>query len=405
MVKVVLINSQSLYSYNLYKELLKHNEKLNLLFYGPKHSRERVSCSFANAKKLWTQYFYPFQIFKQAIIDKPDIAHIQYEVNTFGPFHTNLLFPLLIMLLRISRVKVVITIHSVFTEFEREFFPTLFRMFPPSLVRIILYLFYMSLGKLANRIIVHSSVFKTLLTRYYKLPENKLRIIPHGVINAVPIINRTKLDSWSSRFHNKKIILYFGVLSPRKGLEYLIRSFQEITLNFPESVLIIAGYEPDYYHNYKKSLEELTKSLGLEHKVFFTGFIKDEDIHVLFSMAEIIVLPYVYSVSASGPLSIAIQHRKPIVATKTAFFSEILLNECDAILVPPRDVRALTKAIAKLLGDSSTREILSKNLAIKAHYYSWQRIAENTLNEYFDLVAGTSKNARVSIDNYIEESE
>jgi len=389
------------YSCNLARELSKILKGKGIVFlYGPKNSTSK-QIGYCIYRRVWSPFLYPIQIIKQAIRDKVKILHIQFEFVTFGKFYVSILVIPLIALSKLLNFKVVVTLHG--PVFPKNMSEEIINNLLPSSSKILVYLtvfyiilFYKLVNFLSSKIIVHAKIFQRWLFTY---GIKNCIVIPHGVIDAAPMINHVKLNSWSSCFHDKKIILYFGVLSPRKGLEYLIRSFQEIASNFPESVLIIAGYEPYYYQNYKKSLEELIKSLGLEHKVFFTGFIEDEDVHILFSMAEIIVLPYIYSVSASGPLSIAIQHRKPIVATKTAFFSEILLNRCDAILIPPRDARALTKAIAKLLEDSSTREILSKNLAIKAHRYSWQRIAENTLKEYFDLVVSASNNSRVSIDN------
>jgi glycosyltransferase involved in cell wall biosynthesis len=226
--------------------------------------------------------------------------------------------------------------------------------------------------------------------QYYKIPEDKLRIIPHGVVNDKPKISKAKLESWNSLLQDKKIVLYFGVLSPRKGLEFLIRSYNDVYRKYPESVLVIAGFEPDYYRTYSRSLKTLTESLGLSGKVFFTGFVHDEDVHALFSLAEIIVLPYVYSVSASGPLSITIQYTKPLVATKTSFFTDVLTNEVDAILVSPRDSGQLAEAINRLLGNSLLKEALSENLTFKAQSFSWQKIAKDTLSIYFDLLRGSS---------------
>jgi glycosyltransferase involved in cell wall biosynthesis len=126
--------------------------------------------------------------------------------------------------------------------------------------------------------------------------------------------------------------------------------------------------------------------MNLDHKVLFTGFIEDEDAHTLFSMAEIIVLPYTYSVSASGPLSIAIQHRKPIVATKTDFFNDFLTDGYDALLVSPMDYDGLAQAIEKLLTDNSLKERFSQNIDSEIQKSSWKQVAETTLKTYFQVI-------------------
>jgi glycosyltransferase involved in cell wall biosynthesis len=152
--------------------------------------------------------------------------------------------------------------------------------------------------------------------------------------------------------------------------------------------LVIAGFEPDYYKSYQKKLEALTLEMGLGHKIIFTGFIAEDIAHTLFSMAEVVVLPYAYSLSASGPLSIAIQHRKPIVATKTTFFKETLKEDYNALLVPPMDSESLAVAIEKLLSDASLRERLSKNINFEAEICSWDKVGKATLEAYTSICEG-----------------
>jgi hypothetical protein len=159
-MKIALIDDQSLYSFNLYEDLNKSAHNSEIVFYGPAQTKSRIFYSFSNFKKVWTPYFYPFQIFKKAIHDKPSVAHIQFEVNTFGPLYSNLLFPLLVLLLRLSGAKVIVTMHSVLTEIDKSVLPISFRILSPQMLRLPLCLFYKLSSSFANRIIIHSSIFK-----------------------------------------------------------------------------------------------------------------------------------------------------------------------------------------------------------------------------------------------------
>ena len=114
-----IVDDFSPYSCNLINEGLLH-EKVSILFYGPKVRLNKFypKSNFKNTKRIWSQTLFPFQIFRQAIVDKPDLVHIQHEINTFGPLYTNLFFPFLLFLLRLTRSKVIITEHSVFDPDE-----------------------------------------------------------------------------------------------------------------------------------------------------------------------------------------------------------------------------------------------------------------------------------------------
>jgi glycosyltransferase involved in cell wall biosynthesis len=324
------------------------------------------------------------------MVDRPDIVHIEYEVNTFGPIYSNVLLPILLLLIRISKAKIIVTLHSVFTV-EKEVLPLLFKRLPEIILRVFAYLFYKFVGMLTHGVVVHSSAFKKLLIKYYSLSKDKLYVIPHGVDDFNPTIDQSRVKHDIPYLRDNKVILCFGVLSPRKGLEYLIKGYSLIASKYPEYVLVIAGYEPPYYKGYKNKLEALTKSLGIEHRVFFLGFVKDEDIPSLFSISEIVVLPYSHSMSASGSLSLAIQYRKPIIATRTTFFNEFLEDGRDSLLVPPRNPQEIAKALEKLLKDSSLKKRIAQNLVFKAYNYSWRNVAKMTLQTYVDVIGFDSK--------------
>ena len=102
--------------------------------------KENKKTNLKNIKLVWSKNLaYPFQVLKQVLKDKPQIVHIQHEINMFGDWPTAIIFPLLPFLLKMTRVKVVITIHAVvsqkqidikfietFWRSEKNFFPSSF---------------------------------------------------------------------------------------------------------------------------------------------------------------------------------------------------------------------------------------------------------------------------------------
>lgn len=317
-------------------------------------------------KNVWKHPFIPFQILRQSIRDRVSIVHLQFELYTFGSVYMNLFVPLMLLMVRLVKKKVVVTIHGVF---PKSLFDSgqIHKIIPtnvpnrPSLLKLLFFCIYHSLYVLSSKIIVHSEVFKTWLEEYGINPK-KVVVIRHGVDNPRP-----------------RIILNFGVLTPRKGLETLISAFAK--LNVPRAKLVIAGREMPYYQGYLKKLKSLVTKHKVEDKVAFTGFLSDEEVHSFFDVAEIVVLPYRVCVSASGPLVTAIQHCKPTIVTETEFFMEELGVD-EAMFVPVDDVEQLKDAMETLLKNKGLQQRLSEALKGKAESRSWQKVAEKTLEAY-----------------------
>jgi glycosyltransferase involved in cell wall biosynthesis len=251
-----------------------------------------------------------------------------------------------------------------------------------SLSKLPFLFFYFITGRITNKVIVHDHVFKEQLKNLYKMPENKIAIIAHGVSPCKSITSSTKNEELATKLQDKKIVLFFGFLSPRKGVEYLLQAFKNVTIDYTNCVLIVAGDAPKQYINYKKRLKAMTSELGLQEKVIFTGFVENEVADYLFSRALIFVLPYTFSSAASGPLSTAMQNGLPIIATRTYYFQDVLKNNYDSLLVPPSNCEFLAKAILKLLEDETLRQKFSTNIRKKAEQSSWRKIAKMTVELY-----------------------
>ena len=130
----------------------------------------------------------------------------------------------------------------------------------------------------------------------------------------------------------------------------------------------------------------MAKRLGISSKVNFLGGVSDEAIEYLFHQADLVVLPYLFSVSASGPLSLAMAYGKPVIASRTEFFEEILGNQCHSVFFPPKDYRTLAQRIIEILLDKELAKQISRKIREKAIELSWERVASLTLKLYKELV-------------------
>jgi glycosyltransferase involved in cell wall biosynthesis len=381
--------STTWYSWSLAKELARLLEEKGLLFfYGPKvqkckEIKVRSNCIY---KAVWSPYFYPFQIVSQAIKDHIKILHIQFEFVTFGPFHVSPLIIFLLLILKLLRIKTVVTLHGpIFPKNVRKgvisgLMPS-FAKLPEFLLSLYIWFIYWLISRLASAIIVHANVFKKWLAEH---GIHNCFVIPHGV--HVDFLHNVPVAFNEGGSACEKIVLFFGVLSPRKGLETLLQAFSIVINALPNVRLVIAGDEPAYYRGYKRELEDMAKRLGISGKVSFLGRISDEEVEGLFHQADLVVLPYLFSVSASGPLSLAMAYGKPVIVSRTEFFEEVLGNQCTLLFFPPRDYKTLAQRITEVLSIKEYAEQISRKLKEKALELSWKKIALFTLELYKKLL-------------------
>lgn len=361
-------------------KIVKHDEG-RLLLYAPKNGGPKSGLGSTVVKHVWTPHFYPFQILRQALRDGLEIVHIQYELVTFGSLYTSLLFPLLLLFLKLIHVKVVITVHGIFLK------SMLKHVLPDELPipQIILKLYLVFVHKLidlfGDALIVHSHSMKKMFSSEYKI-KSEIYVIAHG-FDFEKDEDPLRISFWKNRLDGCRVILFFGYIAPRKGVTYLIRAFEKVVKKYPDVRLVIAGDVRPYYISYGEKVKSLSKELNLEDKIIFTGFIDERDVLSLYSKCDIVALPYEpFIMGTSGTLALAVQNGKPVVATRIQYFEEELKDREDAVLVPPQDVDYLAKGIESILVDEELRSRISKNILCKAKERSWDMMARLTVNVY-----------------------
>lgn len=395
---VTKITPKSHYSRQLLQGFAKSgllNNKVSLLIYA---SKSEMITDISYGKAVWTSTLYPFQIFKELLKDRPNILHIQHEFNMFGPFYATSIFHLLIVLAKLVKARVVTTVHAVVPlkmitkEFAKDFMDI---YIPIIIIKMLFRIFYRLTYMLSDAIIVHNNYLKEIYIRDYlhncsKDMRTKLYVIPHGISTSKDIENRY-LDYWKKRLDSKRIILYFGYICPRKRIGCLIKAFKYFSKQHPNFILVIAGGIPTRYIKYFNNIKEMIHRLGIKDKVLITGFITEEDIDALFKLAEVVIFPYKYQISSSGPLTFAIKHKKPIIATKGKIFEEEINN---AALIVNADPYEIAKAIERILNDPLLKLSLQK--AMKKIYLArkWERIAQRVYSLYLNILNETGKATR-----------
>jgi len=346
-------------------------------------------------------------IFGHVMSKRVDIVHIQHEYLLYGGPYTSGFFPVLPLLLRLFGKKVVITMHSIVPKCFLIW--SFFEKYSASrklvaLKRFLTIAVTRLSGIFSSRVIVHTEEAKNTLIKDYKITAEKIQVIPHGIdlhnfrYNRKDAKKRLGLDGVN-------VLLFFGFIHPRKGVENALKSLPKILKEYPNTRLIVAGACHRYLNLNRKTylsyIERLSESLQLEHSVEFTKrFVPNDDLPLYFAAADICILPYTEEgiIGASGAFSMAASYGKPVVASKTYRFSDVVDGE-NGLLVPCGNADALAEAVIGLLSDLPLQKKISQKLGRLARRNCWKNVSRRTLALYLELLNSADKRIFRELDS------
>jgi glycosyltransferase involved in cell wall biosynthesis len=173
---------------------------------------------------------------------------------------------------------------------------------------------------------------------------------------------------------DKKHILFFGRLSPYKGVDDLLQAMPEVFREFPEEQLIIAGKRYPGFDINENFLSTYKNNITLIDK-----HIPNDELATLIKQAKFIVCPY-KDATQSGVLMTAFGLNTPVIATNVGSFPEFIKDNVNGLLVPPNDPQQLAEGIRFALrnehykvlaeGIGNTEELWSRNTEILLHAYA-----------------------------------
>ena len=166
-------------------------------------------------------------------------------------------------------------------------------------------------------------------------------------------------------------VLYAGRLEQYKGVDDLIRAMADVVQQVPGATLTIAGSG-----SVRDELEQLARSLGLEHAVEFVGHLDPELMAATYADASLFVLPSTWP-ETFGKVGIeAMSLGKPVVATDVGGVTDWLEDERNGLLVPPHAPKRLAQAITRILADRGLRDRFSAHASESAKRFSMDAFAE-----------------------------
>jgi glycosyltransferase involved in cell wall biosynthesis len=294
-----------------------------------------------------------------------DVVCLQHEYGIFGgPAGSFIL-----ALLRDLRIPVVTTLHTVLHE-------------PDAQQRRVL----QELGSLSSRLVVMSERGRKMLTDIYGISGDKIDLIPHGIPDLPFVDSNFYKDQFG--VEGKHVLLTFGLLSPNKGIENVLRALPEVVKKFPNLIYIILGATHpnlvrEHGEAYRLSLERLAQDLGIKrHVSFYNRFVEFEELKAFLGVADIYVTPYLNEAqSTSGTLAYAFGSGKAVISTPY-WHAQELLNDDHGVLVPFNNTKAMAQAILDLLGDNNKRNAMRKRAYLAGREMIWSKTAERYMESF-----------------------
>ena len=294
-----------------------------------------------------------------------DIVNVQHEFGLYGTWTDGVYEDHLRPFLEALRKPVVTTLHTVPPE------PT------PSMREAV-----RSAAEMSDAIVVMAEMAAGILADRYGIAKVPV-VIPHGM-PAVRPHGRGRMKKKLGVPH-RTIISTFGLVDPRKGIEYMIEAMPAIVGRHPEALYLIAGQtHPELRRHdgerYRNQLVEAVKRLGLQNHVsFIDEYMAQRDIIDLLLASDVYVTPYLDPQQiTSGTLAYALGAGKAIVSTAYLHAKEALAGG-RGILVPFRDSAALGEAVNSLLDHPEQKQALERASYAYASDMSWPRTGEHWL--------------------------
>ncbi len=301
-------------------------------------------------------------------VSQVDIVCVQHEYGVFGGPEGSHILKLLAQL----RMPVVTTLHTILQN------PS------PEQKQVVC-----ELAAVSDRLVVMSETGRRFLTQAYGVDPETVEIIPHGIPD-MPFVDPSY---YKDQFgvEGKKVILTFGLLSPDKGIENMIRALPAIVGTHPDAVYIVLGAtHPNVRkaagESYRLSLQRLIRDLDVDdHVIFHERYVELTELCEFLGVADVYVTPYLNEEQiVSGTLAYAMGAGKAVVSTPYWYATE-MLSDGRGCLVPFGDVGKLADSVIELLESDTACQAMRKLAYTFSRGSIWTQVARRYLEVFSEI--------------------
>lgn len=263
--------------------------------------------------------------------------------NKINIIHTHHRYPELLAVItgKILKIKTITTVHSLLKGYRRLSFKS-------------------------DHIIAVSNAVFLLLTDFFKVPAEKINTILNGVetSNFQQNIDIKVFKQEMNIPPDLKILLFLGRITALKGVDILIKSFEKISIQKKDLLLLIIG---DFYDN---SLDKCIKDLPSNIKIIPAV----ENPYLFYFTSEAVILPSLieslpYIMLESGLM------RKPFIGSRTGGIAEFIEDGENGLLFEPGNTDQLAEKINYVLDNPEKSKLLGENL--------YKKVTSECSSEYY----------------------
>ncbi len=232
-----------------------------------------------------------------------------------------------------------------------------------------------------RKIIAVSHFTKRELLDYYKVPEEKIRVIHNGVNTSKfqPAKDKRKIKEELGFNPNDLAIVSVGRLYARKGLFTLIESMPAIIKRFKNAKFIISGKgQSDEMHK----LIVYAEKIGVKDNIIFTGYYPDKKLPKLYQAADVFAFSTFYEHHPFAVLE-ALSTGLPVVTTNVGGIPETIENGKNGFLVEPFNPKQFGDKILYLLdhpSEASEMGVLARKSILER--FDWRIVVKDAMKVY-----------------------
>jgi glycosyltransferase involved in cell wall biosynthesis len=300
------------------------------------------------------------------LIARPDVIHVQYLPMLMWRIPLDLWF---LELCQRRGSKVVLTVHDLLPHDTGEAYKRTFN----------------ELYRRVDAIICHSDHVMARLEAEFSVPGEKISVIPHGpFFYDLPVSGQEQIVKSFEVEPDKVLVLWQGIIFPYKGIDLLLRAWQQVEAHVDDACLVIAGTgAPEFLDEIRAQVRDL----DLKRVKLHFRFISTEELVALYRASGVVVYPY-RAITTSGALATGLALGKAIIASDLPVFRELLTNGENAFLVDPQDSAELSGALIKLTRDRALQEQFAQKVReMNFGDQSWLSIAKKTIQTYESVLS------------------
>lgn len=240
--------------------------------------------------------------------------------------------------------------------------------------------------KRSRKLIAVSNFTKRELKQYYKINENKIKVIHNGVdsVKFQPASDKKVTKEKLGFSAEDIIVLSVGRLYARKGLFTLIESIPKVISKFPKAKFVISGKGQS---DEMRKLIEHAARLNVKENIIFTGYFPDKKLPKLYQAADIFAFSTFYEHHPFAVLE-ALSSGLPVVTTNVGGIPETIIDDKNGFLCQPfNSVQMSSRILFLLEHPEASREMSFQARKTILERYDWRIIVKEVLKVYDEVFA------------------